>query len=254
MRIAVDHRTQYRFTAPQRRLVQLLRLTPGDTMHQTVVNWRIDVSCDARMRETRDGFGNIVTMLYVDGPVDEIEIAVAGEVLLTGSDGIVRGPEEPLPPMVYRRNTRLTQIDDKIAARVAALGDPSTHPLDWLHRLNADLSRDAPVERAREAAHRFLAAARHAGFPARHVSGYSLAACAERARARPHDWAEAYVDGLGWVAFDPAFGISPDTDHVRVAVGLDATDAAPIAGSRLGQGEERLDVEVAVNRLGGAQD
>ncbi|MFX5510419.1 transglutaminase N-terminal domain-containing protein, partial [Acinetobacter baumannii] len=39
MRLAVDHRTVYRFTEPQARVVQLLRLTPADTDQQTIADW-----------------------------------------------------------------------------------------------------------------------------------------------------------------------------------------------------------------------
>jgi hypothetical protein len=77
MRLSIDHRTSYRFSAPQSRLVQMLRLTPEDTHDQTVAAWRIDVDCDARLRTTRDGFGNIVTMLYAEGPLTAIEVAVS---------------------------------------------------------------------------------------------------------------------------------------------------------------------------------
>ena len=54
MRIAIDHRTRYRFSEPQARLVQMLRLTPCDTRDQTVVSWMIGVDCDARMRDAAD--------------------------------------------------------------------------------------------------------------------------------------------------------------------------------------------------------
>ena len=88
-------------------------------------------------------------------------------------------------------------------------------------------------------------AARSIGAPARYVSG--CCRLAGEQRPTPHGWAEAHVEGLGWVGFDPCTGLSPQDDHVRVAVALDAAGAAPVAGSRLGEGEERLDVEVRVS-------
>ena len=57
-----------------------------------------------------------------------------------------------------------------------------------------------------------------------------------------HAWAEAYVDKLGWVGFDPTNGISPTDAHVRVAVGLDYLGAAPVRGTRYGGGGETLEV------------
>ncbi len=52
------------------------------------------------------------------------------------------------------------------------------------------------------------------------------------------------MEGTGWVSFDPTLGRSPEEHHVRIAVALDATGAAPVAGSRLGEGDDKLDVEV----------
>ena len=94
MRLSIDHRTVYRFSEPQSRLVQMLRLTPENTHDQTVAGWRIDVDRDARLREGRDGFGNAVTMLYVEGPLDGIAITVSGEVLTSTSSGVLRGAAE----------------------------------------------------------------------------------------------------------------------------------------------------------------
>ena len=86
----------------------LLRLTPGNSHDQTVASWRVHVDCDARMREGRDGFGNLVTMLYAEGPLTAIEIALHGEVLTSHSDGVVLGVAEPLPPALFLRATDAT--------------------------------------------------------------------------------------------------------------------------------------------------
>ena len=119
MRLAIDHRTTYRFTSPQARLTQMLRLSPEGTYDQSVTGWHLHVDCDARMRPGRDGFGNRVTMLYVEGPIDSIEIAVAGEVLTNASNGVVHGANEPLPPALCLRTTPLTAASDAIATFAA---------------------------------------------------------------------------------------------------------------------------------------
>ena len=91
MRIAVDHRSHYRFSQPQARIVQMLRLTPCDTQDQTVVSWMVGVDCDARLRDAVDGFGNAVTMLYAEGPIEALDVTVTGEVLTSEANGLVRG-------------------------------------------------------------------------------------------------------------------------------------------------------------------
>jgi transglutaminase-like putative cysteine protease len=65
-----------------------------------------------------------------------------------------------------------------------------------------------------------------------------------------HAWAEALIDDLGWIGFDPANGISPTEAYVRVAVGLDYLDAAPVRGVRYGGTGESLAVRVVVEEAG----
>lgn len=268
MRLLIDHRTTYRFTSPQARLTQLLRLTPEDTHDQSVAGWNLHVDCDARLRHGRDGFGNRTTMLYVEGPIRSIEIAVSGEVLTNSHAGIVHGGHEPLPPALFLRATPLTTADEAIAAFAHEVTE--TDPVARLHALNAavhrrfDLDRGRPVAgrtaaeafahgsaSSRDLAQVFVAAARTLGVPARYVSGYSPACVDVAGRPAPHGWAEAHVAALGWVAFDPCTGMCADEAYARVAVALDSAGAAPVAGSRLGEGEELLDVDLQVDRDGG---
>jgi transglutaminase-like putative cysteine protease len=267
MRLTIDHRTTYRFSVPQGRLTQLLRLTPSGTDGQAVAGWGIHVDCDARMRHGRDGFGNRTTMLYVDGPIDGIAIEVSGEVLTNGSDGVLHGSLEPLPPAVFLRSTPLTQASTELADFASDAIAATTDPVERLHALNLAfhdrfaLDRGRPVSgrRAAEAfilgtatprdlAQMFVTAARGLGVPARYVSGYSAVCFEGDARPAPHGWAEAYVEGLGWVAFDACTGLSADEAYARVAVALDSAGAAPVAGSRLGEGDEELDVDLHVGR------
>lgn len=267
MRLSVDHRTTYRFSAPQGRLVQLLRLTPGNSHDQTVASWDIHVGCDARMRTGRDGFGNIATMLYAEGPVEHMEIAVTGVVVTSHSDGVVHGVHETLPPALFLRSTDLTPRDPAIAAWAGETAG-GLDQLGALHALNDALHERAGAEvtrpsgrdageawARREASPRdlaqvFVVAARAIGAPARYVSGYHLPDVDGEHALSPHGWAEAHVDGLGWVGFDPWTGQCPEESYIRVAAALDAAGAAPVAGSRLGVGEEELDVDVAVSREG----
>ena len=225
------------------------------------------VDCDARFRRGRDGFGNCTTMLYVDGPVESIEITVSGEVLTNPSKGIVHGGHEPLPPALFLRETELTTADADIRDFAREVGEGEA--LTALHALNGAVHRRFTLDRGRPVAGQsaaiafqrdtatprdlaqiFVAAARSLAIPSRYVSGYSPACFGDDTSPAPHGWAEAHVTGLGWVAFDPCTGLSADEAYVRVAVALDSAGAAPVAGSRLGDGEEELDVDLHVDRAG----
>ena len=264
MRLSIDHHTVYRFSEPQARVVQLLRATPSDYAAQTVIDWRIDVDCDARLRTGRDGFGNATTMLYIDGPIEQLSLTVRGQVLTEDMAGVVRGITEPLPPLFYTRATPLTAPDEAATRLVRGVG--ASDPLERAHALNTLVGGairihgrrtaacspsailDAGEGSVRDAAHLLVAVGHAAGFPARMVSGHSLHGPDQGARRSAHYWAELHVGRIGWVGLDPCSGFSPDESYVRVAVGRDGADVTPVSGTRRGGGIEELDVDVRVGR------
>lgn len=259
MRILVDHRTTYRYEKPANAVVQALRLTPRDHDSQHVLSWRVDADVDGTMRETADAFGNRLLMFYAEGSLTELTLTVAGEVEVTESAGVVQG-QELLPLPVYLRSTPLTEVDAAIGD--LAQGAARDEPLATLHSLMAGIGermtfRVATTDSATAAAdslaagqgvcqdfaHIFCAAARSLHIPARYVSGH-LARVGVEVQDASHAWAEAHVPDLGWVAFDPANGICATDAYLRVAIGLDYLDAAPVRGARRGGGKERMSVEV----------
>lgn len=265
MRLFIDHVTLYTYEEPARQVIQLLRVTPTSFTGQTVLDWRVDVDSDARLHEGRDGYGNVIHMLYIDRPVRQLRLTASGNVLTEDQAGIVRGLPADLPPQVFLRITPLTSPGDaigRLAEEVAAGGGSA---LDRLHRLNrvlharlrftlgatdaATAAEEALAEGhgvCQDFTHIFIAAARRLGIPARYVSGHLFRRDGDHLQQAAHAWVEAWVEDLGWVAFDPTHGISTDDAYVRIACGLDYRDASPIAGARAGGGTEGLDVAVQV--------
>lgn len=263
MKLEVSHRTAYTFSKPLRDAIQLLRLTPPSCLGQTVLDWRIDVDCDARLREGRDGNGNDIHMLYVNQPVDRLTITANGLVITENRAGIVQGLSGDLPAPVFLRPTPRTAVDDDLRGFAKGIAANAHDTLTLLHdlarALNSEMTFDegstnagTPAAQAfaerrgvcQDFAHIFIAAARGVGVPARYVSGYLYVR--DGGPNAMHAWAEAWVQDLGWVAFDPANGICADDAYVRVASGLDYSDAAPVVGTRRGGGSEVMAVGVKV--------
>jgi transglutaminase-like putative cysteine protease len=96
-------------------------------------------------------------------------------------------------------------------------------------------------------AHIFIATARYLNIPARYVSGYLMRPETTEQTAG-HAWAEAHIDGLGWVGFDATNNVCPNDSYVRIGCGLDYRDAAPVSGVRIGFAAETLAVEVNVEQ------
>lgn len=258
MRIRIDYRTTYRYEFAATGIVQALRLRPGNHDAQHIRHWRVDVDVDGVMRESVDAFGNRLDMFYADAPASTLTISVVGEADVTDVIGMVQGAAEPLPAKIFLRTTPLTAPDAQLVDLAEGVrGDgalPTLHGLmAAMHaRIGFDTSATDVATAASDAlaagrgvcqdfAHIFCAGARHLGIPARYVSGHLARADAQEAA---HAWAEAFVPDLGWVAFDPANGICTTDAYLRVAIGLDYLDAAPVRGARRGGGAESLDVSV----------
>jgi transglutaminase-like putative cysteine protease len=267
MRLLIQHQTEYRFTVPQSRVVQMLRMTPTSHVGQNIVNWHIDVDCDARLKHSRDGFGNVVSMLYLAGPTERIGMRVSGEVLTEDRAGVVAGTAETLPAAIFRRPTELTKAPESLVDLAARHGETTGDDLARAHALNSavaglfrcNLQRSTEVRSVAEIieaghgcsmdlAHVLVSVARAAGFAARFVTGYIYREAPDpEHRHAPHFWAEIDVPSFGWIGFDPANDMCPNERYVRVAKGLDFRDAAPISGARVGGGHEVMNVGVDIS-------
>jgi transglutaminase-like putative cysteine protease len=264
MRIRITHETVYTYDEPAKSAIQLLRLTPRGHEGQTVLSWTLDVDCEARLLRREDWYGNIGHSLFVAGPIGQITLRVAGEVETTETAGVVKGGVERFPELFYLRPTPLSRESTAIGEFAQMAVGNASSPLDRVHALNnaihAHLRFDTDATHSgttateafsaghgvcQDFSHVFLAAARSLQIPARYVSGY-LHKPGESVQEAGHAWVEAFVPDLGWVSFDPTNGVSATEHYVRLAIGLDYLDAAPVRGSYYGISREALDVRLRI--------
>jgi transglutaminase-like putative cysteine protease len=264
MLLSVRHTTIYRYDSLARYAIESLRLTPPSFDGQQVLSWHVSAPGIETAARFRDGYGNIVHLAALRDEHDSITIEAAGLIETEDRIGVARGLPEPAPLRVYLRETPRTAPDDAIRALANSCKSGCT--LDRLHRLMHTI-RDAVTYEVgsthshtsaaesladgkgvcQDYAHIFISGSRVLGIPARYVNGYFLSGTPEPSEAH-HAWAEAWVEGLGWVGFDPANLMCPTERYIRLATGLDATTAAPIRGNRHGGQNERLDVIVEVQQ------
>jgi transglutaminase-like putative cysteine protease len=97
-----------------------------------------------------------------------------------------------------------------------------------------------------------IEAARSLGFGARIVTGYLYSpptdghTTAARGAGSTHAWADIYVPGSGWIAYDPTNGTIGGADLIRVAVTREIGQAIPISGSFIGAPNENVSMTVEV--------
>ncbi|MGB7317363.1 MAG: transglutaminase family protein [Planktotalea sp.] len=195
----------------------------------------------------------------------QISLTVSGEVETHATNGIY-GRIYGAPPLWhFRQTTNRTKAGTEIAALSRMVTNPAGD-LAELHALSAQILANVPYGGAvtdvtttaeaalalgggvcQDHAQIFIAVLRHAGVPARYISGYLMMDDRINQDAT-HAWAEAHIEGIGWVAFDISNGISPDERYVKLAVGRDSIDAAPVSGMRMGDAQESMQVTLQVQQ------
>ncbi len=265
MRLRIQHTTKYHYDAPVSYSLQQVRLTPHSSKHQTIHSWNIDIAGGQTELMFEDQYQNQTLLVKAQAGTTELSVEVTGEVETHTSDGIFGMVYGTAPLWHFGQSTPRTQAGRGIR-KLAKTVSKATNTLDGLHALSSAIIDAAPynttgtqadttAEEALSAgggvcqdhAQIFVSAARIAGIPARYVSGYLM--MNDRIdQDASHAWAEAHIDGLGWVGFDVSNGICPDERYVRIATGLDSHDASPISGLRMGTARESMIVSLQVQQ------
>ncbi|MTJ81893.1 MAG: transglutaminase family protein [Telmatospirillum sp.] len=265
MRVAITQEAIYRYPAESNYSIQYLRLCPMTGPDQRVLSWR--VAGPGSLRPWTDGFGNAAHVLVVEGPHNEVRVRAVGEVDIADAGRPLPADTDPHPPELFLRPTRLTEADDHILRFAGGfrpfLAANVRKGLDSLMTgIHDSVDGAAPPEpetvtasqalRGRTGgswtrAHLFLSCCRSLGVPARFVSGFVCREPRDRGGLSPHAWAEAWGSGAGWLRFDSSTPMSNTRAHVRVAVGLDYFDTAPIRGLRRGSGGGTIDMRMRLS-------
>lgn len=265
MQLKISHTTTYTYDQPVPYALQQLRLTPKSHAGQKVIAWQLTITGGKQELTFEDHHANKVDLISFDPGTKEIVVHCEGIIEQRNESGVVGPHSGYIPLWMFDRITPLTKpgpllrkLSNSVEGDIGSLG--------WLHALSAAIRKDVAyligqsnvewtVEDVLEAgqgvcqdhAHVFIAACRYEGIHARYVSGYLM--MDDRIdQDATHAWAEAWIEGLGWVGFDVSNGISPDLRYVRVATGLDYADAAPVSGTRFGSAGETLAVQVQVQQ------
>lgn len=281
IRLAVHHRTTYRYRRPVVFGAHRLMIRPRDGHDLRVVESELTVSPPADVRWTYDVFGNSIATAHFATPASRLSLEsrlvldrfddleprreIAGTArtfpfFYSLDDcidlGALRLPEEPDPD---RRLARWAW--QFVAARptdtLALLGDVNAgigarifyQSRDWEGTQAPLETLDRGWGSCRDFAVLMMETVRHLGFGARIVSGYHAGPASGITAWQPgstHAWIEVFVPGPGWIAFDPTNGTVGDRTLVPVARGRSIRHVVPIAGSYVGVPDDFLGLDVGV--------
>jgi transglutaminase-like putative cysteine protease len=280
IKLAVRHRTVFRYAGAVRNSLNTLRLEPRDFRFQKTLSAFIKVIPATRLRRFDDLFGNVTHHLELSGEHNKLEIESMVKVrnlpfYITdrGYAGGAESYDDPsirercwqyllesrwvsLEPRIWRQALDLTMSETAVFEKAAAVmrwiyaeftyepgtTDVETH-LEQAFALRKGVCQDFT--------HVMIGMCRSIGLPARYASGYILTGGGESlvGAQASHAWCEVYLPETGWIGFDPTNAVLADQRYVKIAVGRDYGDVAPIHGSYMGGAGCRMEVEVSVERL-----
>ena len=259
MLIKVEHTTSYAYSEPLIASTQYLRMSPVSGRTQAVEAWKL--TCPGAVaNEWWDQYGNLCHTLTIAEPVDKLAVKVSGLVRTRDTNGVVGHAPSELPAGLYLRETSYTVASPSIRDYAEGFRKRAESDLvEALHEIMLAIADDVEYTKGethvhttgaealeqktgvcQDHAHIFCAVCRVLGIPARYVSGYLAHGDDHEAHAASHAWADAYVDHLGWVSFDPSNRTCATESYIRTATGLDYGEAGPIRGVRSGGGVETM--------------
>ena len=274
---AIVHTTRQRYREAVHRSRNEVRLHPIESLTQRLISASVEVDPTAEVATSIDYYNNTVWSIVVESPHRELILKVSSEVeMLTplfepilehwwDDDALAFNPTvefitpSPRVPRLravdllleecgvgYRDPESLMRVNETLRDRFAYLPGATTVGTG----LPEVLERRVGV--CQDFAHVMLALARQAGWPARYVSGYLLPSSPE-AVAESHAWVEVAAPDGRWIGLDPTQGTAVRDGHIRVAVGRDYDDVAPVRGIFAGQlPGEPPEVSVVIRTLTGA--
>jgi transglutaminase-like putative cysteine protease len=280
MRLNIYHRTTYRYARAVALQAHRVMLRPRGSHELSVLANSISCLPPAELNWSQDVFGNLFATatfaestaeLIITGEMTVEQSAAAWPVFRIATDahsfpfdysqdeqtdlGALRVPDHVDP-------------DGKLQAWARAfIHSTPTDTLSLLKDVNAGIlgsvvyrTRDEEGTQTaletlakasgscRDIEALFIETVRHLGFGARAVSGYLFDPGMTIGDAGSiHAWAEVYLPGAGWIAFDPTHRRVGGASLIPIAVARNNAQIMPIVGGYIGTAENSLSMDVEVS-------
>lgn len=280
MRLQILHRTHYAYTAPVAENYNEVRLQPISDALQECHAFELATTPAAKVKRYHDLHLNLVDHFYLTDPHTALTLEARSTVTTHArafDPGVVTFPLARIGECQrLERCFDFLQMSDFVSLdvevwrlaqdAVAGVTDAWEAALAIMTLVYREFAYDGAattvqthmreVLRLRRGvcqdfAHVMLGLCRSVKIPARYVSGYLYVGSGEDLRGdlASHAWVEVFIPGHGWLGLDPTNNRPADEHHVKVAVGSDYSDAAPIRGNFKGRAEQRMTVFLDIRRV-----
>jgi len=283
MRFQITYRTAYDYSNPVRDNLNVLRVTPATTRHQSVDDFSFRVDPEARLHQYRDYFGSEVIEFGVTEPHERLGMEARMRVttieqepdpdepwsVIESEDYRAEAGEYLLQAEPHPANGRFAELAAEVRGATpleTLLAVAEAIPERFEYRSGATfvgstvadlLAGGAGV--CQDFVHLGAMVLRSHGIGARYVSGYLFATPSddgvESVEVQTHAWLEALLPDAGgerrWVGVDPTNRGRAGTTHVKIGHGRGYQDVPPIRGVYRGEAIAELTAGVEMSRLGG---
>src|ERR1700723_1524158 len=261
-RYRLVHTTDFVYDGPVSESYNEVRLRPLHDERQSCLSVRLTTTPHSRGTAYRDAYGNSVHQFNVLTEHRRLRVEAESAVLrhehfdFVATTGFV-------PHLVHLREI-IDAAEKSCDQTVAGFAQTAS---DLIHQrfryvkgathvhssIEDSLSLGAGV--CQDFSHLLLGVVRMRGIPARYVSGYLVPGSTAAPEAKQEDviggqashaWAEILVPNSGWIGLDPTLGNPVGLRHIRIAIGRDYGDVAPVRGVYKGHAGQSLSVDVRV--------
>jgi transglutaminase-like putative cysteine protease len=276
MKWDIRHRTRYEYAAPVRDSFNEVRLKPVTNEHQRLEAFDLTVQPSARVGHYTDFYANWVCHFDITDPHTWLEVETRATVTTQPFNPLESGAH-PAPLGALREAALRENCFDYTQASRFIDTDPPT----WRLAIDATQGQSDTWQAAlaimrfangyltytpqatgvhthvrdliglrrgvcQDFAHLTIAMCRCLQIPALYVSGY----LATETASATHAWMEVFVPTIGWCALDPTHNRQTDENYIKIAVGRDYNDVAPVRGTYRGTQARRMEVSVNIRRRG----
>jgi transglutaminase-like putative cysteine protease len=272
MRWNIEHTTRYSYATPVRDSFNEVRLQPFSNEHQTVEGFDLRIVPSTRVRQYYDFYSNCVHHFDIAEPHAELLVAARLQVATHPQPALA--PDARPAPLSrldealkvercydFTQDSRYVDIEPgtwrqavDIVRDEQDVWQCALRLMNFVHghltyesastQVHTHMSEVLAQRRGvcQDFAHVLLGLCRTLRIPALYVSGYLAT---EKASAT-HAWTEVFVPGLGWQPLDPTHNRTADETYVKIGVGRDYADVAPIKGNYKGTTQHTMKVEVKI--------
>jgi len=259
----IKHNISYKYSKPVVLEEHTVRLKPRSDTGQKLETYKLVIDpTPAFLTHHNDIENNTLTTMWFEGPHSKLNIQATSRVNIISQNPfnfILTEPSTSHLPISYRdadsyilkqytsqqeSETRLLNeflkpiLDDSQGETIPFLLGLANHISCHFTNTQRKFGNPKKPERTindhkgacRDFALLYVVACRTVGLAARFVSGY-ITPFNRDTKPALHAWAEVFLPGAGWLAFDPSYGMAITERHISVAVSFKPANTLPVSGT-----------------------